>query len=109
MSVAEAAFNYAGRFRERPVKVPVLALTEAVSAHVDGRPEQLVAVVEAGHALAVGRGHQLRGQRAPVLVDLARDLTPVGAVDAVRPPVGCGVHAASSRVSRACLAAGPPA
>src|SRR5258708_39793311 len=81
--------------RERPPEVPVLALAEAVPGHVDGRAEVLVAVVELGDALALSLGHQLRRQRAPMLVDLAGDAIPVGAIDAVCPRAGCGVHAVS--------------
>ena len=105
------------RLRVGGLEVAVLALAETVPAHVHRRPEQSDLVIQGAEALGLGRGEEVRQQRAAELVHLGRDRVPVAAGDALPPRVGArlvplgargGVHAAASRFSSVVLAAGPP-
>ena len=93
--------------RERWGEVAVLALAEAVAGHVDGRPEQLVVVVEPGDGSALVGAEDGTRDGATEVVEIGGNVGPREPVD----PSGdrrrdrrCVGHAAASRARSARLA-----
>src|SRR4051794_15147904 len=100
----------------RLLKVPVLALAEPVSTHVDRRAEQVVVGIESADILRLRLREQPGQECTTKVVDLSRDCVPVAGGDALLPirrshqnNLAAFASLGSSNSSRNCLRSSPPA
>jgi hypothetical protein len=79
-AAVEAVAQLGDRPRQRVVEVAVAAVAEAVTGHLDGRPEPAV-VEEAGEPGALGLAEQPLGDGEAAAVELGGQLAPVERLD----------------------------